>query len=93
MESGVFTGVDPQGAQGQEGQTQRALPSVVRLGRGPEAPGGRQTHRKDGSAEAQHWVFARCMQVGSQELVPFGISTGGWEREMVLVRAFVLQLI
>ena len=54
MESGVFTGVDPQGAQGQEGQTQRALPSVVRLGRGPEAQGGRQTHRKDGSTEAQH---------------------------------------
>ena len=65
MGSGVLAGVDLQGAQGREGQTQFALPLVVCFGWGPAAlaPGGRQTRRKDGSTEAQHWVFAGCQQV------------------------------
>ena len=63
MGSGVLAGVDLQGAQVQEGQTQLALPLVVRFRRGPEAPGGRQTCRRDGSAEAQRWVFVWCKQV------------------------------
>ena len=53
------------------------------------APGGSQTRWKDGSAEAQRWVFVRCKQVPWQELVPFGILAGGWAREMALVSAFV----
>ena len=40
--SGVLARVDLQGAQGREGQALLALPSVVRFGRGPLAPGGRQ---------------------------------------------------
>ena len=60
------------------------------LWEGPAAPGGSQTcHRRDGSAEAQCWVFARCKQVLCQVLVPFGILAGGWAREMVLASAFV----
>ena len=55
------------------------------------ALGGNQTgpHRRDGSAEAQHWVFARCKHVPWQELFPFGILAGGWVREMALASAFV----
>ena len=53
------------------------------------APGGSQTPRRDGSAEAQHWVFAWRKQVPWQELVPFGILAGGWAGEMVLASAFV----
>ena len=54
------------------------------------APGGSQTsRRRDGSAEAQRWVFAGCKQVPWQELVPFGILAGGWAREMALVSTFV----
>ena len=34
MGSGVLARVDPQGAQGQEGQAQLALPSMVRFRRG-----------------------------------------------------------
>ena len=49
----------------------------------------RQTRRRDGSTEAQRWVFERRKQVPCGELVPFGISAGGWEREMALPRAFV----
>ena len=52
--SGVLDGVDPQGAQGRKGQARLALPLVVPCGRGPAAPGGRQTHQRDGSTEAQH---------------------------------------
>ena len=63
MGSGVLPGVDPQGAQGREGQTQLALPSVVRFGRGPAALGERQTRWRDGSAEAQRWVCGWCKQV------------------------------
>ena len=44
---------------------------------------------RDGSAEAQLWVFARCKQVPWQELVPFGVLAGGWAREMALASAFV----
>ena len=88
--SGVLVGVDQQGTQGQEGQAQLAFPSVICFGRGPVASGGSQTrHQKDGSAEAQRWVFARCKQVPWQELVPFGILAGGWVREMALASAFV----
>ena len=61
--AGVLAGVDLRGAQGQEGQTQLALPSVVHFRRGPMALGGRQTRQRDGSTEAQRWVFARCKQV------------------------------
>ena len=48
MGSGVLAGVDLQGAQGQEGQAQLTLPSVVRFGRGPEALGGRQADPSEG---------------------------------------------
>ena len=89
MGSGVLAEVDMQGAQRQEGQTQLALPSVVRFGWGPVAPGERQTHQTDGSAEAQCWVFVRCKQVPWQELIPFGILSGGWARDMALPSAFV----
>ena len=41
MGSGILARVDPQGAQGWEGQAQLALLSVVPWGRGPAAPGGR----------------------------------------------------
>ena len=53
------------------------------------APAGSQTHLRDGSAEAQRGMFARCKQVPWQELVPFGILPGGWAREMALASAFV----
>ena len=54
------------------------------------APGVSQTcHQRDGSAEAQPWVFERCKQVPWQEPVPFGILAGGWAREMALASAFV----
>ena len=45
-------------------------------GRGPVAPGGSQTRQRDGSAEAQHWVFAGCKQVPWQEPVPLGFWLG-----------------
>ena len=67
MGSGILAGVDLQGAQGQEGQAYLALPSVVPCGRGPAAPGGRQTHQRDGSTEAQHWAFAWCFGCGMGE--------------------------
>ena len=54
------------------------------------APGGSQTLRRDGSTEAQHWVFARSKQVPWQELVPFGILAGVWVREMARAREMVL---
>ena len=63
MGSGILAGVDLQVAQGQEEQAQLALPSVGQFGRGPVAPGGRQTSQRDGSAEAQCWVFVWCKQV------------------------------
>ena len=63
MGSGILPGVDPQGAQGWEGQAQLTLPLVVQFGRGPAALGGRPTHWRDGSTEAQSWVFARRKQV------------------------------
>ena len=54
------------------------------------AVGGSQTRcRRGGSTEAPRWVFAWCKHVPWQELVPFGILAGGWEREMALVSAFV----
>ena len=87
MGSGVLAGVDPQGAQGREGLAQLTLPSVVPWWRGPAAPGGRQTPLRDGSTEAQHWVFAGTSKFS--ELVPFGVSAGGWERETPLASTFV----
>ena len=45
--------MDRQGAQGQEGQAQLAFPWEIRFGRGRVAPGGSQTRRRDGSAEAR----------------------------------------
>ena len=83
--------MDRQGAQGREGQAQLAFPSEIRFGRGPVAPGGSQTHRRDGSTEAHRWVFAQCKQVPWQELVPFVILAGGWSREMALASSFVLR--
>ena len=59
------------------------------LQEGPVAPGRSQTCQRDGSAEAQCWVFAWCKQVPWQELVPFVILAGGWAREMALASAFV----
>ena len=87
--SGILAGVDGQGAQGREGQAQLAFPPEIRFGRGPAAPGGSQTRRRDGSAEAQLWVFERCKQVPWQEPGPFGILAGGWAREMALASPFV----
>ena len=85
----VLAGVDRQGAWGQEGQAQLAYPLVIlRCGSGPEAPGGSQTRWRDGSAEAQCWVFVQCKPVPWQELVPFGILAGGWAREMALASTF-----
>ena len=56
------------------------------------AAGGSQTRRwRDGSTEAQRWVFARSKQIHWQKLVPFGILAGGWAREMVLASTFVPQ--
>ena len=91
MGSGVLAGVDPQGAQGREEQAQLALPLVVCFGRGPVAPGGRQTRRVDGSTEAQHWVFARCKQVRDGNWFPLGFWLGAWAKEMALVSTFVLH--
>ena len=88
VEDLVLAGVDRQGAQGQEGQAQLTFPLEIRFGRGPAAPGGSQTRWRDGSAEAQLWVFAWCKQVPWQELVPFGILAGGWAREMALASIF-----
>ena len=51
--------------------------------------GGSQIRGRDGSEEAQRWVFAWSKQVPWQELVPFGVLAGGWAREMVLENAFV----
>ena len=76
--SGVLAGVDWQGAQGREGQAQLTFPSEIRFGRGPVALGRSQTRRRDGSAEAQHWVFSGYKQVPWQGPVPFGILAGGW---------------
>ena len=87
MGHGVLAEVDPQHAQGREGQAQLTLPLVVPCGRVPEAPGGRQTGRTDGSTEALSLGVFAVQAV--RELVPFGISAGGWEREMVLASAFV----
>ena len=84
-----INGVDPQGAQGWEGQAQLALPSVVRCGRGPVAPRGRLARRRDGSTEAERWVFAWCKQARCREPVPLGVSAGGWAREMARASAFV----
>ena len=53
------------------------------------AAGGSQTRRRDGSAEAQRWMFVRYKQVPWQELVPFGILAGVWAREMALASAFI----
>ena len=62
MGSGVLAEVDPQGAQGQEGQAWLTLPLVVPCGTGPAALGGMTTLWRDGSTEAQCWVFAPCKQ-------------------------------
>ena len=74
---------------GRRGRLSSLFLSEIHFGRGPVAPGGSQTRWRDGSAEAQLWVFARCQQVPWQELVPFGILARGWAREMVLASAFV----
>ena len=87
--SGILAGVDRQVAQGRERVAQLTFPLEIRFRRGLVAPGVSQTCQRDGSAEAQRWVFARCKQVPWQELVPFGILAGGWAREMALTTAFV----
>ena len=88
--SGILDGVDWQGAQGPEGLAQLTYPLAIRLGKGPAALGGSQTRRwRDGSSEAQRWVFVQCKQVPWQELVPFGILAGGWARVMALASTFV----
>ena len=76
MGSGVLAGVNPQGTQGREGQGQLTLPLVVHFRRGPAAPQGRQTRQRDGSTEAQHWVFALCKQVREGNLFPLGFWLG-----------------
>ena len=63
MGSVVLAGVYLQGAQGQEGQAKLALLSVVPCKSGPAAQAGRQTRQRDGSTEAQCWVFAWCKQI------------------------------
>ena len=59
------------------------------LWEGPCGTGRESDPLRDGSAEAQRWVFAGCKQVPWQELVPFGILAGGWVREMALARPFL----
>ena len=70
-------------------QAQLTFPLEIRFRRGLVAPGVSQTCQRDGSAEAQRWVFARCKQVPWQELVPFGSLAGGRGREMALASTFV----
>ena len=76
--SGILAGVDRQGAQGREGQAQLAIPSEIHFGRGPAALGGSHHHCwRDGSAEAQGWVFARCKELtGTESLWDFGWGMG-----------------
>ena len=77
--SGVLAGVDRQGAQGREGQAQLAFPSVVHFRRGPAALGGSQTRRwRDGSAEAQCWVFVVAIKFPDRNwfLLDFGWGMG-----------------
>ena len=76
MRSGVLAGVDPQGAQGQEGQTQLALPLVVSFGRGPVATGGRQTRWRDGCTETQCWAFVGASKFGDRNWFPLGLRLG-----------------
>ena len=59
------------------------------LWEGPRSTGREAGHWRAGSTEAQCWAFARYKQVRWRELVPFEISAGEWEREMVLASAFV----
>ena len=76
MGYGLLAEVGPQGAQGREGQAQLTLPLVVRFRRGPAAPEGTQTRRRDGSTEAQHWVFVQCKQVCDGNWFPLGFWLG-----------------
>ena len=76
MGSGILAGVDLQGAQGREGQAQLSLPWVVPCGRGPEAPGGRQSHRRDESTEAQRWVFVWTGMFGEGNWFPLEFRLG-----------------
>ena len=52
------------------------LRSLVPCGRGPAAPGGRQTRRRDGSTEAQHWVFVRASKFHAGNRFPLGFRLG-----------------
>ena len=89
LAKGVLDGVDPQGAQGWQGQAWLALQLVIPCRRGPASPGGRQARGRDGSTKTQYWAFVWCKQVLRQELVPFGISVGGWERDLALASVIV----
>ena len=48
------------------------------------APGGRQTRRRDGTAEAQRWVFVQGLQVREGNWFPLGFRLGDGVREMAL---------
>ena len=86
--SGVLAGVYRQGAQGQRDRLSSLF--LQRSASGGACGTGRESDppQRDGSTEAQRWVFARCKQVPWQEQVPFGILARGWVREMALLSAF-----
>ena len=48
---------------------------MIHFGRGPAAAGGSQTHQRDGSVEAQRWVFARSKFPG-RNWFPLGFWLG-----------------
>ena len=75
MGSGVLAGVDPQGAQGQEGQAQLAYPSVICFGRGPDALGGNQSASR-GMDPQKHSVG--CLRGASKFPVRNWFPLGFW---------------
>ena len=81
MGSGVLAGVDPQGAQGLEGQTQLALPLVVCFGRVPSSMGPLSTL---GSRESILLVFWRFSGLFRQMWVESKWSTGHGEPSVLL---------
>ena len=63
MGTGILAGVDPQGAQGQEGQAQLALPSVGPLQEGPCGTGREADPSEGWIRRSIVLVFKGCKQV------------------------------
>ena len=76
MGSGVLARVDPQGAQGREGQTQLALPLVFCFGRGPVAPGGRQTRQRMDPQKHSVGCLCSASKFRDGNWFPFGVWLG-----------------